>query len=677
MTLRVHGRSATRVAGVILLGIASLGPAPAAAPAGEGRYAISAAPLTAVRFTDEFWAPRLERNRTITIQHILKQNELTGRVANFVRAAKKGTGPFQGKRYNDTDVYKVLEAASYSLATSSNPTLDRQVDDLIAIVAAAQEPDGYLYTARTVDPAKPAPGAGPERWSYLHTSHELYNAGHLYEAAVAHYQATGKRTLLDVATRNADLVCDVFGPGKRLDTPGHEEIELALVKLWQVTGQRRYLDQARFFLDQRGRPHTRPPFHFGPRDPFNIYNDLEYRQDHLPIGEQTRVVGHSVRAMYMFAGLTDVATLWPDAAWARTADAAFEDVVSKRMYLTGGLGSKGETEAFGDDYVLPNLKAYTETCASIGGMLWYHRMFLREGDAKYLDVFERTLYNGYLSGVSQAGNTFFYQNPLESRGRTARSPYFEVACCPANLARLMAQLPALAYAQRDDEIFVGLYAGSEASLRTGAGQVRVAQQTKYPWDGHVAVSVNPDGPREFTLSLRIPGWAQGRPVPTDLYRYAAAGEARVSATVNGEAVPLAIDRGWLKLRRTWKAGDRIELDLPMPVRRVVAHAGVRDAAGKAAIERGPLVYCLEGVDNGGRVLDTTLALDAVLAAEYRPQLLGGVVAVTSVDAPRAAAGKGTRGAATPARGRTLTAVPYFAWANRGKGEMAVWIPVGN
>ena len=353
------------------------------ADAPRASYPIQPAPLASVRFTDEFWRPRLERNRTVTIQHILRQNELTGRVANFARAAKKAPGGFEGKRYNDTDVYKVIEAAAYTLVSSPNPALEQRLDELIALIAAAQEPDGYVYTARTVDPATPAPGAGPARWSSLHTSHELYNAGHMYEAAVAHFEATGKRTLLDVAVKNANLVCEVFGPGKRLDAPGHQEIELALVKLWRATGDFRYLAQARFFLDQRGRPHTVPPPAFGPRDPFNIYNDLEYRQDHVPVARQTRVVGHSVRATYMLAGMTDVATLWPDADWARTLDAAWQDVASKRMYLSGGLGSKGETEAFGDDYVLPNSKAYTETCASIGGMLWYHRMFLRTGDAKY------------------------------------------------------------------------------------------------------------------------------------------------------------------------------------------------------------------------------------------------------------------------------------------------------
>jgi len=402
------------------------------APGPVSDYPIKAVPFTDVSLTGSFWRPRLEITRTVTVPHILRQNEVSGRVDNFLKAARQMEGAYKGQRYNDTDVYKAVEAASYVLAASPDAALDKKLDDLIAIIAAAQEPDGYLYTARSTDPKNPPPGIGPERWSWLHTSHELYNAGHMYEAAIAHFQATGKRTFLNVAIKNADLVCKVFGPEGRHDVPGHEEIELALVKLYRVTGERRYLDQAKFFLDERGRPHTAAPHVFEPSDRFAIYNDLAYRQDHKPLVEQTTAVGHAVRAMYLYAGMTDVATLLGVPALARTVDALWQDVTSKRMHVTDGLGSQGRTEAFGDDYVLPN-RAYAETCASVGGLLWYHRMFLRSGDASYYDVFERTLYNGYLSGVSLSGDAFFYQNPLVSDGRAERSTYFDVACCPANL----------------------------------------------------------------------------------------------------------------------------------------------------------------------------------------------------------------------------------------------------
>ncbi|MEZ5316386.1 MAG: glycoside hydrolase family 127 protein, partial [Vicinamibacterales bacterium] len=439
------------VAAAATLGAAAFAPPQAASPTQAGRdYPIVAVPLTSVRLTGGFWRDRLETNRTVTIPHIMRQNEATNRVANFLKAAGKMPGAYEGQRYNDTDVYKIIEAASYSLAAHPDPALDAEVDALIATIAAAQAEDGYLYTPRLVDPANPPPGVGPERWSYLHTSHELYDQGHMIEAAVAHYQATGKRTFLDIAIRSADLIVRTFGPDRRRDVPGHEEIELALVKLSRVTGNRAYLDTAKFFLDERGREHSVEHVQFPQGDRFFMYNQLDYRQDHQPVVDQTRATGHAVRATYLYSGMTDAAVLTGDTAFGRTVDALFDDVVGKRMYITGGLGSVGSTEAFGPDYALPNRTAYTETCASIGGLLWYHRLFLKEADGKYLDAFERTLYNGYLSGVSIAGNTFFYQNPLESTGRgrgraTQRQPYFDVACCPANLARLMAQLPGLIY----------------------------------------------------------------------------------------------------------------------------------------------------------------------------------------------------------------------------------------
>ena len=644
--------SLTRAVALALLVAGTASPL-ASAP---GEYPIQPVPATAVRFTDRFWQPKLEVNRTVTIPHIMQENDETGRVDNFLKAAHQMSGAYQGQRYNDTDVYKIIEAASYSLARVPDTALDSRLDRLIAIIAAAQEPDGYVYTPRTVDPANPAPGAGPGRWSWLGTSHELYDQGHLYEAAVAHSQATGKRTLLDVATRSADLVCRVFGPGRRLDVPGHEEIELALVKLSRVTGNRKYLDEAQFFLSQRGRPHTNPPIVFEPGSRFAMYNDLAYRQDHKPVDEQTTAVGHAVRATYLYSAMTDVAALLGNGSFGRAVDTLWNDVISKRMYVTGGLGAERRTEAFGADYVLPN-RAYAETCASVGGMLWYHRMFLREGDAAYYDTFERTLYNGYLSGVSLSGDRFFYQNPLVSDGTVERSAYFDVACCPANLSRLMAQLPGLVYAQRKDELFVNLFVGSTATVRVGSTRAAVTQETAYPWGGRVTIGIDPERPIDLTIAVRIPSWARGMAMPAgDLYRFADAGANTTaeapSVSVNGKPIPLDIVKGFSRIRRRWQRGDRVELMLPMPVHRVVANDGVSEDRGRAAIQRGPIVYCVEAVDNGGRVSNLTLPPDRPLKHEFRTHLLGGIEVIT---------------------GDGLTAVPYYAWNNRGKGEMAVWL----
>jgi len=617
-------------------------------------YPIRAVPLTAVKITDKFWAPKREINRTVTIPHIMQQNELTGRIDNFLKAAKRKSGPYQGQRYNDTDVYKIIEAASWSLATHPDPQLDKKVDDLIAIVAAAQEPDGYLYTPRSVDPANPAPGAGPERWSWLHTSHELYDQGHMIEAAVAHYSATGKRNFLDVAIKSADLMAGVFGPDKRRDVPGHEEVELALVKLYRVTGQQTYLDLAKFFLDERGQKHSveHPQFEQGNR--FFMYNDLAYRQDQAPVRQQTSAVGHAVRATYLYAAMTDIATLFGDGL-DKVVDALFDDVTQKKMYVTGGLGADGRTEAFGAEYALPN-RAYAETCASIGGMLWYHRLFLRDEKTEAYDALERTLYNGYLSGVSLAGNQFFYQNPLVSDGRQERSAYFDVACCPANLARLMEELPGLIYAQDDKQVYVNLFIGSEASIVVNGVKVKLTQTTDYPWSGDVTLRVDPERPVETSFVIRVPEWTRN-PTQSALYRFAQAASDAPALTVGGKSVPLQPDAVTAIVDGKWRKGDVIALKFPMPVRRVLANDKVTENTGKAAIQRGPILYALEAIDNGGSVKDLKIPLETSLTAAFRSDMLNGVDVIT---------GK--------VGDRTVTAIPYYAWNNRGKGEMAVWVP---
>jgi DUF1680 family protein len=633
--------------------------APAVTP-----YPIQAVPMSAVKITGGFWQAKLETNRTVTIPHILQQNELTGRVDNFRKGAGLMPGDYQGRRFNDTDIYKIIEAASYSLSSHPDPALAKQLDDLIALVAKSQQPDGYLFPARTINPAKPALGVGTDRWQYENTgSHELYNAGHLYEAAIAHFQATGQRNLFDVALKNADLVVKTFGPSARRDAPGHEVIEMALVRLYGVTNDRRYLDEAKFFVDERGTAHNASLNYTEPS--WLMYNDRAYRQDDKPVIEQTRAQGHAVRAVYLYAAMADIAAFFKDPSYAKAIETIWQDTISKRIYLTGGLGSTGGTESFADDYVLANRSAYTETCASVGGILWDHRMFLRTGEAKYLDAFEQTLYNGLLSGVSVKGDTFFYQNPLESTGRTERTAYPDVACCPANLARAVAQLPGLIYAQTGGDVYVNLYVESEASVKLGAGAVRVRQRTNYPWDGLATVYVDVDRPTEFTLKLRVPGWLGDAPLPSDLYRFASGTGLRNIYSVHDTPITTMPKDGWHVIHQVWQPGSFVVMRLPMPIRRVLAHANVRDDAGKAAIQRGPVVYALEGVDNGGKVLDVSVPLDATFTPVFKSDLLGGVTSLSTTVAVTAADGTKTN--------RSITAIPYFAWANRGRGEMAVWI----
>jgi len=643
-------------------------PPQAPAPAPPRDYPVQPVPFTAVHLADEFWAPRIEINRTETIPFAFRMCEQSGRVDNFLRAARALRGePLEHTRppgypFDDTDVYKVIEGAAYALAVHPDPALEKYVDGLIETIAAAQEQDGYLYTTRTINPASPHPWAGKERWELERDdSHELYNLGHLFEAAVAHYQATGKRSLLDVAIKAADLLDRTFGPGKRSIWPGHQITEMGLARLYRVTGEERYLRLAKFLLDERG---PSPGEKTNPRG-------LTYNQAHQRVAEQTEAVGHAVRATYMYAGMADVAALTGDAAYIRASDAIWQNVVSKKLYITGGIGATGRGEAFGGDYELPNMTAYNETCAAIGNDYWNHRLFLLHADAKYIDVMERTLYNGLLSGVALDGKTFFYPNPLESKGQHARSPWFGVACCPGNITRFLASVPGYLYAVQDDTLFVNLFAAGTATVRLGPGlRLEVAQQTRYPWDGRIRISLTPERPAPFAVKVRIPGWARNEPVPSDLYRFADRVDAAPSLAVNGTPADMALDKGYVTVRRTWRAGDTIDLMLPMPVRRIAAHEKVEANRGRLALQRGPIVYAAEWPDNpDGRVRNLVVPPDAPLSSEFRPDLLGGVQVIKG----RAVGLAFDAGGKTVKTPRDFLAIPYYAWANRGRGEMVVWL----
>ena len=627
-------------------------------------------PFTQVELTDPFWAPRLETNRTVSVPYALWMNEETGRVDNFRKAARLITGPHKGRRFNDSDVYKTMEAAAYTLRLHPDAALEKILDTLIALIAQAQEPDGYLFTTRTNDPAHPAPGSGPERWSNLRVSHELYNVGHMYEAAVAHYQATGKRTFLAVAEKNAGLLLRTFGngPGLRRGFPGHQEIEIGLAKLCRATGNRVYLDLAKFFLDERGR-------YFGgekhaPDDPFAVYDSDEYMQNHKPVLEQDEAVGHAVRAMYMYSGMADVAALGGFPEYVTAIDRLWQNVTGKKQYLTGGVGARHTSEAFGDAYELPNAEAYTETCAAIGNALWNYRLFLLHGESKYMDVFERVLYNGLLSGVSLSGDRFFYQNPLESAGGYERSPWFEVACCPPNMTRFLPSLPGYVYATRDETVFVNLYIAGQGKFDLDGRALTITQATLYPWEGTVKLTVSPARPGPFELALRIPGWAASEAMPTDLYTFLDSASGTPSLKVNGQTVALDIRDGYARVRRTWNNGDTVELSLPMPVRRVLAHEAVAGDRGRVALQRGPVVFAAESTDNAGRVFELYLPDEAELESAFRPDLLNGVTVVTgnAIAVSKNSAGK------TIESVHPFLAVPYYAWANRGPGQMLVWLP---
>lgn len=637
-------------------------------------YPVKPVPFTSVHITDNFWLPRINTNRTVTIPASFERCENTGRVKNFIMAAEKKGKFCTTFPFDDTDIYKTLEGASFSLAVYPDKKLEAYLDSLIVIIKNAQEPDGYLYTARTIDPAHPHAWSGNERWGKERdNSHELYNSGHLYEAAAAHFYTTGKRNLLDIALKNADLVCSVFGPGKRQVAPGHEIVEMGLVKLYRITGKPEYLQTAKFFIDQRGRYNG---YDSKSKDP---WKNGSYWQDDKPVTEQDEAEGHAVRAMYLYSGVTDIAALTGDSSYIKAVDSIWTNMVSKKMYVQGGIGAVPSGERFGDNYQLPNTTAYNETCAAIGGVYWNQRMFMLHGDAKYIDVLEKMLYNGLISGVGLDGKSFFYTNAMQihnsfthSSMEPERSGWFECSCCPTNLTRLLPSVPGYVYAEKNGELFVNLFISSNADLTIAGKQVKITQQNNYPWDGDLKFTIEPKSTAAFSLNIRIPGWARGEAVPSNLYHFTGAQTMMMTQIkVNDQPVEYEMKNGYALINRKWKKGDVVQMSLPMAVRKVVALDSIKNDIGKVALQRGPIIYCAEWVDNNNKTSNLIVPEATTFETSYKPNLLNGVQVLESkvpaiiIDA---------NGQLINTTQQKFVAIPYYAWANRGKGEMSIWFP---
>lgn len=621
-------------------------------------YPIDPVPFTSVKVTDNFWGQRLKASREVTIPLAFSKCETEGRYENFIKAAHPSEdNKAPGFTFDDTDVYKTIEGASYLLQTYPDKKLEKYIDSVLVIVAGAQEPDGYLYTPRTMNPKHPHDWAGLERWSKVEDlSHEFYNLGHMIEGAVAHYQATGKRNFLDIAMKYADCVCKAIGDGpdqKRL-VPGHQIAEMALVRLYLATGDEKYLRQAKFFLDARGTTSRRDA----------------YSQAHKPVLEQDEAVGHAVRATYMYAGMADVAAVTGDTAYIHAIDRIWENIVNKKLYITGGIGARHAGEAFGDNYELPNLSAYCETCAAIGFVYVNYRLFLLHGDAKYYDVLERTLYNGLISGVSLDGGSFFYPNPLASTGGYSRKPWFGCACCPSNISRFIPSLPGYVYAVKDNQVYVNLYLSNQAELKVSKKKVVLEQETGYPWNGDIRVKVA-KGNAPFVMNLRIPGWVRGEVLPGTLYRYADGKVLHYSVSVNGEPVSGELQKGYLQIDRKWKKGDVVEVHFDMEPRVVRANEKVEADRGRVSLERGPIVYCAEWPDNDFNIHTILMNQRPSIQVVDKPETLYGIRELTtdvqalSYDATGRLAVKDVK----------LTLIPYYAWAHRGEGDMEVWLPI--
>ncbi|GHV05112.1 hypothetical protein FACS189416_4370 [Bacteroidia bacterium] len=621
-------------------------------------YPIQLVNLTQVELTDSFWLPRIQTIQHTTIQYAFDKCEEEGRFENFVTAGKVmngGTGKVRGSMpFDDTDVYKTIEGAAYSLISAPDLVLEKYVDSVIAIVKIGQEPDGYLTTWRTIDPKTPPCNwvkPGGDRWFDLGSSHELYNSGHMFEAASAHYRATGKHNFLDIALKNADLLVKMFGDSANYKVPGHEIIETGLVKLYQITGEDKYLKLSKKFLDNRGD---------------SIHRDAlygAYNQDHIPVTQQDEVVGHAVRAVYLYAGMTDIAAIYEDPAYRAAIDKLWENMVDKKMYITGGIGARHRGESFGKNYELPNLTAYSETCAAIGSVYWNERLFRLTGQSKYYDVLERTLYNALIAGISQTGTEFFYPNPLEADGKfkfnqgaLTRQAWFDCSCCPTNLIRFIPYVPNLIYATQNDIIYVNLFMSNKASIPLENGTVHIEQHTNYPWTGDIHLQVKPQTPQRITVKIRIPGWSQNEVAPGSLYTYRDYPADNYSLTVNGQRVESGLKDGYVEITKEWTGNEEVILNLPMKVRQVKANKLVADDAKKTAIEYGPLVYCVEEIDNATDFDKITLPTQALFTKTMKPDLLGGMNVISE-----------------SATGRPHVFIPYYAWSNRGVGKMKVWL----
>ncbi|MDB5023743.1 MAG: glycoside hydrolase family protein [Mucilaginibacter sp.] len=635
-------------------------------------YPIQPVPFTSVKLSDHFWTSRIETNRSVTIPASFARCQSTGRVKNFEMAAEHKGKFCTVYPFDDTDIYKTIEGASYSLAEHPDPELSAYLDSLIIIVGKAQEPDGYLYTARSIDPVHPQSWAGPQRWvNEQKMSHELYNCGHLYEAAAAHYMATGKRNLLNIALKNADLLAGTFGPGKLHVAPGHEIVEMGLVRLYRISGKTDYLNLARFFIDQRGIKKYDAKSK-------NEWENGKYFQDDKPVIQQDEAEGHAVRAMYLYAGMADVAALTGDTAYLTAIDRIWNNMVSKKMYVQGSIGAVGDGERFGENYELPNATAYNETCAAIGSVFWNQRMFLLHGESKYVDMMEKTLYNGLLSGLGLDGKSFFYTNAMQIKNsftqadmEAERSGWFTCSCCPTNVVRLVPSIPGYVYAQKGNALYVNLFISGTGNLTVNNKAIKITQQNNYPWDGALALIINPAGKMNMDLKIRIPGWAQNQAMPSDLYRYEGTSAQAIEIKVNGMPAKYHAEKGYAVLSRKWKKNDKVEVILPMNVRRVIANAHISDDSGKVALQRGPIMYCAEWKDNNGLASNLIVPKDAVFKPEYKPDLLNGV---TVLKADVKSINVDTNGQNVRTQNATLTAIPYYAWANRGKGEMMVWFP---